>query len=278
MLPQSHEIHYFLEVSKTFNLSRASERLGVSQPALSIALRKLEDNLGVQLFHRSKSGMQLTKYGESFKLKAQALSDLWESCKQQANLEKTEVQGHFRLGVHISVALFTLKYFLPKFLLSHKNFHLSLTHDLSRNITEQIVVNKLDIGIVVNPIQHPDLVIKVLFTDEVFFWESPQNKNHDILIADEQLIQTQILLKKNKFKRTVHSSSLEVVLSLVESGAGVGIMPGRVAELSNFKLDKSKKYTQSITDKICLVFRPENKNVFALELFAREIEKNLKSK
>ncbi len=107
MLPHSYEISYFLEVAKTLNLSRAAERLGVSQPALTISLKKLEANLGVELFHRSKTGMQLTKHGESFLEKAHAMHELWESCKHQSNLEKTQVQGHFRLGVHVSVAQFT---------------------------------------------------------------------------------------------------------------------------------------------------------------------------
>lgn len=278
MLPQSYEITYFLEVAKTLNLSRAAERLGVSQPALTISLKKLEANLGVDLFYRSKSGMQLTKHGESFLVKAHALHELWESCQEQSRLDKNEIQGHFRLGVHVSVALFTLRHFLPKFMALHPDFHLSLTHDLSRKITEQVISHKLDVGIVVNPVRHPDLVIKDLYTDEVSFWESPSNKNNEVLIADDQLIQSQTLMKKNNFNRMITSSSLEVVLSLTESGAGVGILPGRVAALSHNKLEKSKNNPKTYLDKMCLIYRPESKKLLAMEALIRTIEDNLKNK
>jgi DNA-binding transcriptional LysR family regulator len=188
------------------------------------------------------------------------------------------VQGHFRLGVHVSLALFTLKHFLPKFMKSHPDFHLSLSHDLSRKITEQVVSHKLDLGIVVNPVRHPDLVIQDLYTDEVSFRESPKNINSDILIVDDQLIQSQFLMKKNNFKRIITTSSLEVVLSLTESGAGVGIIPGRVAALSHLKLEKSKKNTKSFTDKICLVYRPESRKLLAMDVLIQDIVLNLKNK
>jgi DNA-binding transcriptional LysR family regulator len=85
-------------------------------------------------------------------------------------------------------------------------------------------------------------------------------------------------MKKNKFKRVINSSSLEVVLSLTESGAGVGILPGRVAALCHAKLEKSKNNPKTFMDKMCLIYRPESKKILAMEALIRVIEENLKNK
>ena len=83
-------------------------------------------------------------------------------------------------------------------------------------------------------------------------------------------------MKKGKFKRVINSSSLEVVLSLTESGTGVGILPERVAALSNSRLEKSKKNQKIFMDKICLIYRPESKKILAIEALLHTIEENLK--
>jgi len=61
MLPSAAELEYFLEVANTLNLSRASERLGLSQPSLSLAIKRLELSIGTQLFIRHKQGVTLTQ-------------------------------------------------------------------------------------------------------------------------------------------------------------------------------------------------------------------------
>ena len=61
MVPSAAELEYFLEVSSTLNLSRASERLGISQPSLSLAIKRLEQSVGTELFIRHKHGVTLTQ-------------------------------------------------------------------------------------------------------------------------------------------------------------------------------------------------------------------------
>ena len=70
MLPSPTEILYFNEIAKTSNLSRAAERLGVTQPTLSLALKRLEDTIGMPLMIRSKTGVQLTRAGQKLLTKS----------------------------------------------------------------------------------------------------------------------------------------------------------------------------------------------------------------
>lgn len=241
MFPTYNDISYFIEVADTRNISRAAERLGISQPSLSSAMMRLEASLGADLLIRNKTGVQLTKSGLELKTKGRLLLLNWEQLKADINKQECAVSGEYVLGCHPSVALYSLSKFLPALVQKHPELNIKLVHDLSRKITERVVSFEVDFGIVVNPIRHPDLVIKKLCVDEVSFWTASKpsstqilKSKSGILICDLDLIQVQKLiddLQKQKlgFRRIIHSSSLEVITDLTASGIGVGLLPKRVA-------------------------------------------------
>lgn len=268
MVPNFNDLIYFLEISETQNISRAAERLGISQPSLSTSIKRLEDCLGTQLLLRTKAGVQLTKDGHFFITKVKSLIQQWQSLQDGIKESATEAVGHYRLGCHAAVANYTLPHFLPSLLQKNPQLELSLHHNLSRKICEQVISFELDIGIVVNPVSHPDLIIKDICQDTIQFWIAPNksNQNKDVLICNPDLNQTQDILlrlrKKNlSFIRTIHSSSLSVIGSLVASGAGVGLLPSRVARNHHLKL-WNKDFPQ-YNDRICLVYRADMPKTFA---------------
>jgi len=112
MMPSQSELIYFLEVSQTLNVSRASERLGVSQPTLSLAIRRLEDSVGTALLIRSKTGVQLTRAGQKLARQAGALIRDWERLREDVLRDEEEIRGSYILGAHPSVALFTFSKFI----------------------------------------------------------------------------------------------------------------------------------------------------------------------
>lgn len=262
MLPNANDLYFFLEVAQTGNLSRAAERLGVSQPALSQAMKRLEANFENQLLLRSKSGVVLTKAGQKLSQKARILLESWKELKDEALKDEDQVRGVYGLGLHSSVALYTLPHFISNLLAEFPHLELRLEHDLSRRITEMVISFKLDFGLVVNPVAHPDLVIKELFTDEVAFYRSKKIKaaNSKVLITEPDLTQTQELLnqvqkkKKVAFERMVTSSNLDVIKTMVVEGAGVGIVPGRVIGHEAKKVEKVPSLP-TFKDRICLVYR-----------------------
>lgn len=93
MLASPTELYYFNEVCRTLNFSRASERLGISQPSLSQAMKRLERFIGAPLFLRLKSGVRLTKAGEQLHKHTDALLTLWERVKAESLASCQEVQG-----------------------------------------------------------------------------------------------------------------------------------------------------------------------------------------
>jgi DNA-binding transcriptional LysR family regulator len=117
-------------------------------------------------------------------------------------------------------------------------------------------------------VQHPDLVIHRLCEDEVTLWAATR-ANKSILICDPDLLQSQSLLKKLKkagmnFERTINSSSLEVIADLTANGCGIGILPSRVADRAQKKIQRVPK-APVFYDDHCLIYRVENKNVKTIQ-------------
>ncbi len=268
MVPSPADLTYFVEVANTLNVSRAAERLGISQPSLSLALQRLEHAVGAPLLTRSKRGVALTQAGKQLLQQARLLLQSWDELRAGALASMNEIQGSYTIGCHPSVALYLLGRFLPQLMRDHPKLDVRLRHDLSRKIAEDVISMKIDVGVVVNPVQHPDLVIHRLCEDEVTLWAAPA-ANRSVLICDPDLLQSQSLLKKLKkagmdFSRTINSSSLEVIADLTAQGCGIGILPARVADRALKKIARVPK-APVFFDEHCLIYRAENKNVKSIQ-------------
>lgn len=277
MLPSANELEYFLEISNSLNLSRAAERLGISQPSLSLALKRLEKTVGTALFIRHKHGVSLTQAGKQLFLHARQLLEDWENTKSKTLASEQEVQGYFTLGCNSIIAIYLVSAILPDLLEKHPKLEVHLKHDLSQKITERVINLSLDLGIVINPVKHPDLIIRKLGNDETVFWVGPgQRKIQDIhseqavLICVPDLIQTQSLLLKCKkmgisFNRMITTNSMEVVANLAANGSGIGILPARAAKAMYPAKLTAIPNMPIYSDEICLIYRHENRNIKAIQ-------------
>lgn len=269
--PSPQLLQAFCEICDQKSLTSAAQRLGVTQPSLSQGLKKLEDYMGVQLLIRDKKGIILTKSGQELYDHVQELMFQWSHLREKITGLQNRVMGPLKLGMHPAVGAYTLPHFLPELMQTFPDLELSISHELSRHITDQIINHKLDIGLVINPTRHPDLIIRPLFKDKVYFWRSkkttPLNRagsEHYTLIADHNLLQTQTLLKglkpKQTFAKKLHLSNLENIARVCAHGAGVGIIPQRVVQ--GLGLDKNLETVDDLKnfeDQLCLVFHISQK-------------------
>lgn len=254
------DIKNFIAVTETLNVTRASEILGMTQPALSYSLKRLEREFGTELFIRLKNGVQLTKTGEEFYARAKKLILLWED-SQKIFKDDTNSDAEFSIGIHPSVGLYSLDKFLPRVFHNFPGLSFKLVHGLSREMANRVISWEVDFAIVINPIQHPDLVIKELGKDTVtlFSTENPVPK----LIYDPALAQSVFILKnltkaKIKLSGHIHSGSLEVIAKLASQGLGYALLPSRVA--ASYPELKPVDNAPKFNDKICLVYRREKHN------------------
>lgn len=283
MIASSNELLYFIELANTLNFSRAAERIGINQSSLSTAIKRLEQSIGTELFIRDKHKVLLTQAGKNLLLHAKQLLQLWDTTKASCLATENEVQGSLILGCHPSIALYLLPRFLPTLLAKYSKLEIQLKHDLSRKIAEGIINLMIDVGIVVNPIKHPDLVIKKLCTDEVTCWYSralPKKylaSDEKVIICDPDLRQTQFLLKRIddkgvKYKRIITTNNLEVIANLTVAGVGIGILPGSVVKSLQSTTLKQLVGAPVYKDEICLVYRHENRNIKTMQVVMEAIK------
>lgn len=276
MIPSSTELKYFIEVAHTLNLSRASERLGISQPSLSLAIKRLETYVGVPLLSRHKHGVSLTQAGKQLLLHANQLLQYWERTKSQVLSSQNEIRGSFTLGFPSSMASHIVAKFLPDFLEKNPQVEILLANDLSRKIAEGVVNLSIDIGLVANPVKHPDFIMSKLCEDKVSFWKGPGKRNiqdsseHAILLFNPEMGNVQSLLKQNKknrvnYRRVLTSNSLEVIANLTASGCGIGILPERVAKSLYPQELKPIPNAPFYKDEIYVIYRQENRNVLGIQ-------------
>lgn len=263
MIPTSAEIAYFLELYQTKHVSRAAMRLGITQPTLTISLKRIEEKLGVSLFYRTKQGMIPTPSAVSFYARAKSLIECWGEIRDIVGASKNEIEGTFRVGCHQSVGAFTTPTLFRNLTLEAPRISINLVHDFSRKITERIVSYDIDIGYVVNPPKHPDLVLKKIATDKLAFWKKRGVQNlPKRIFANGNRKQVEELLGKTYSRyfqgwHIVESSSLELIRTLTHLGLGIGVIPERVANADAMDLVLFDKDLPTRPDEIFLAYRKE---------------------
>ena len=170
------ELKYVLAVAQEHHFGRAAESCSVSQPSLSVAVRKLEEELGVKIFERKSSDVTVTPIGKLIVERAQRVLEdaaLLRVCAQQG---KDPLSGELRLGTICTIA----PYLIPDLVSSmHKvaaNMPLILTEGLTANLLEQLKSGQLDAAIVSLPIDQPGIMIQPLYDEEFRARTSKMNR------------------------------------------------------------------------------------------------------
>lgn len=270
MTPSTTELSYFLEIARCLSFSKASKKLGVTQPSLSMAIKRLEQTLGVELFVRHKTGVTLTRAGRHLSSHVSQLLDYWSHVQTSTIDTHREMQGRVVIGCHASMALHGGG-FIPGLLKAHPKLEISFEHNVSHVITEQVINSQIDIGVVSSPFEHPDLIIKNLYDNEMALWTSKIthpvqdiHSNEAVIICDPNLVQTQVLLKKLKklkFKRMITSSNLQLLARLTIDGAGIGLLPRCIIETISPNILQKVSGTPTYHDNVVLIYRKENRDV-----------------
>jgi len=263
-------LRYFAEVSEHGSFTACARTLKVSQPSLSVAIKKLEEQLGTALFHRSRQGVTLTRAGEILLEHTRHADRALESAKEELLALETVPRGRFTLGAHESLAAYLLPGFMARFLAAHPAVELALQNGNSREIERAVVERRIDVGLVVNPARHDDCVVIDLFQDRVGFVISTARatKPGRELLGELPLIHVPALTQTQYLVGTLANegltppsqlscSSMELVKSLVLDGVGIGILPMRVANhgVSAGKLVRLTEDLPVFEDVITLVRR-----------------------
>ncbi len=189
------ELRYIVAVAQERHFGRAAQRCHVSQPTLSIAIKKLEEELALSLFDRSSNEVITTEAGGRIVAQARRVLDEADVIRQLASEEQNELDGAFKLGLIFTVA----PYLLPKLILSLReiapNMPLMLEENYTHMLTESLKRGDLDAIIVAEPFQETGLLTEPLY-DEPFFVIVPKGHPFEELdaVTQHELAQEQVLL------------------------------------------------------------------------------------
>ena len=245
------DLENFIVVANSRTLSEASEKLEMAQPSLSLAIKKLETELSVPLFIRGRSGIKLTPQGSMILPEAQnALQVLFKIKGSPTNLS-------FKIGCHPSVGMFLLNRFLKSMNQYASSLNLIIVNGSSADINKKVAQGEVDFGLVMNPLPVPGLITKIIGEDDVAVWESSKLYNKRLIYNPDMIQSSGILSRwKSSPMERIEVSNLELLASLVDSGAGYGILPSQVVKAQKCHLQKVPN-TPTYKDRLALVCYPE---------------------
>ena len=269
-------LRYFVAVAEHGSLTAAARALGLTQPSLSMAMQLLERDLGTRLLLRDRSGVTPTATGVELLRRAPDLLGLVHSVEQRLRALESGDAGAFTIGCHESLGAYFLPELLAAFLPSHPRIELQLANDSSQNVRAGVLARKVDFGIVVNPLPHPELVLVSLCEDAVDLHvavEPGQPKRtrkaaldrlrQGPLVYAGRITQSRKLIDALSAEGLVSDrhlvcGDLELVKSILRAGVGVGLLPRRVAAYGEPNaLERLHPSMPFVPDTIALIYRSD---------------------
>lgn len=251
------DLKYIVEVAREKNFARASAKVFVSQPALSMQIKKLEETLGVEIFERDKQNFLITPVGAEIIKKAEIILQESEEIKMIAKNSKDPHKGEIRIGAFPTVA----SYFLPNFVKNiHKKFpHLKifLIEAKSDELITKLKNGELDFCLLAMPIADDSLIGEKIFSEK-FLLATPKGhpfskkskiqikelKNQELmLLEDGHCLRDQALeicsMVRAYENQDFRATSLETLRQMVANGTGITLIP-EIAVRSDDKISYVK--------------------------------------
>jgi len=237
------ELQYIVAVAQERHFGRAAERVFVTQPALSLAIKKLEEELGLTIFDRRQNRIELTTIGEQIIHQAQRVLEEAEQIRILAAQGKDHLNGPLRLGVIATVGPYILPDLVPQLCARAPRMPLELEENLTLNLTGMLKNGKLDVIMIALPFDEPAIVTQALY-DEPFKvlvpaghpWQKKKLIDSRLLSSEKVLLphaghcfRQQVLDACPELSRSDaevwQGNSLETIRQMVASGLGITVMP-----------------------------------------------------
>lgn len=243
------ELKYIVAVAREKHFGRAAEACFVSQPTLSVAVKKIEEELDVKLFERSANEVTVTPLGEEIVRQAQAVLEQAASIKEIAKRGKDPLSGPLKLGVIYTIGPYLLPDLVRQMIEHTPQMPLMLQENFTVKLLEMLRTGEIDCAILAEPFPDTGLAVAPLY-DEPFYAAVPHNhalaKNESIS-TEELKAETMLLLgtghcfrdhvlevcpefarfssNAEGIRKSFEGSSLETIKHMVAAGMGVTLVP-----------------------------------------------------
>ncbi|MDO8207621.1 MAG: LysR substrate-binding domain-containing protein [Gallionella sp.] len=238
-----NELRYIVAVAQELNFRRAAEKSFISQPALSLAIQKLEEELGLKIFERGKSAVSLTPVGAAIVEQAQRALEEIQHIMEIARRDEDQLAGVLRLGVIHSVGPYLLPALVPALKKIAPKISLEIEENITANLDNLLRNGKLDIIIIALPFGDGSILTRPLYDEpfEVVIGNEHCWVNRRSIKAQELSAEKVLLLDSGHcFSNQVaeacpeldrksadiqHGTSLETIRNMVASGLGITVLP-----------------------------------------------------
>ncbi len=236
------QLRYLEALAETLHFGRAAEACAITQPALSMQIKELEDELQVSLVERRKSGIELTEQGEEIVRRGRTIlasvRDLLDFAKQRQRV----LSGSLKLGAIPSIAPYLLPAALPELQRRFPELHLQLRETITATLVRELVSGELDIILIALPIEDPEVETLHLFDDK-FVLAAPATRDkraktaaatmlaHErlLLLEEGHCLRDQALsfcrLVTPEARESFGASSLATIVQMVAHGYGITLLP-----------------------------------------------------
>ncbi len=237
------QLRYLESLAETRHFGHAAQACAVSQPALSMQIKELEDELSVSLVERRKSGIELTAQGEEIARRARtilaAVRDLLDYAKHQEGV----LSGALKLGAIPSIAPYLLPSALPELQRRFPALSLQLHETMTSNLVHELLAGTLDLILVALPVDDPEVETFHLFDDRFILATKATKRNQRLRHANaEMLAHDRLLLLEEghclrdqalsychmvtpEARESFGASSLATIVQMVANGYGVTLLP-----------------------------------------------------
>ncbi|HNW79040.1 MAG TPA: hydrogen peroxide-inducible genes activator [Candidatus Competibacteraceae bacterium] len=244
-----NELRYIVAVARERHFGRAAEACHISQPTLSVAVRKLEEELGVPLFERAPGELTITPIGRRIIAQAQRVLEEADLLRQLATQGQDELAGMLRLGVIYTIGPYLLPHLIPRLHRRAPAMPLQIEENYTAVLRERLKNGQLDVLILSLPFTEPGVLTQSVY-EEPFVVLMPSGHaleqatlidaatlaRQDLLLLGpghcfrDQVLQFcpechQLSSASDTMQKTLEGSSLETIRLMVATGMGVTVLP-----------------------------------------------------
>ena len=292
------QLYYILAVAEYSNFTKAAKHCLVTQPTLSMQIQKLEDELKIRIFDRTKKPIELTNVGVKIVTQAKTILAEVERVNDIVDQEKGFIGGEFKLGISNSIMPTLLPVFLKSFISRYPKVKLNIEELKTNDIINKIKEGNLDGGIVSTPLNLEDIKERVIFYEKLVGYISENHRLKDkTLIEISDLDINDILFKENDDSLrnmvvnmtqnedttqnnnfNLKSDSIEMLVKLTNEEMGMTVLPYlntldlKTHEIKNLRFFKNPHPAREVS----LIYNISELKIQIINSIHKTISENIK--
>ena len=235
------QLRYFEALSRHGHFGRAADTCAISQPALSMQIKELEESLGTALFERGARQVRLTSFGEEFALRVRVILGLVDELGDLTRASRDRLVGRLRIGIIPTIAPYLLPTIIGNLSQTHIGLDIHVRETLTHKLIQELVEGRLDTAIVALPISEPSFTEVALFTENFVLVRPSEDDGKPVPNGDMLREMRLLLLEEGHCFRDqalsfcnirsalpregLDGSSLSTLVQMVGAGIGVTLIP-----------------------------------------------------